>query len=66
MFRITLQKMWHKKWMNLSLLVGCILLVATVVSFPLYEKAAYNRMLQDEFVNVIAHHEYHGYFIPER
>lgn len=49
MFRIMLQKMWHKKWMVLSLLIGCILLVATAVSFPLYEKAAYNRMLQDEF-----------------
>ena len=44
-----LQKMWHKKWMNLSLLLGCILLVATAVSFPLYQSAAYNRMLTDEF-----------------
>ncbi len=49
MFRIMLQKMWHKKWMTLSLLIGCILLVATAISFPLYQKAAYDRMLQDEF-----------------
>ncbi len=35
--------------MNLSLLLGCVLLVATAVSFPLYQEAAYNRMLQDEF-----------------
>lgn len=49
MFRIMLQKMWHKKWMSLSLLIGCILLISTAVSFPLYEKAAYDRMLQDEF-----------------
>jgi len=56
MFRIMLQKMWHKKWMSLSLLVGCILLIATAVSFPLYEKAAYNRMLQDEF-NIILSEE---------
>lgn len=56
MFRIMLQKMWHKKWMTLSLLIGCILLIATAVSFPLYEKAAYNRMLQDEF-NIIASKE---------
>ncbi len=49
MFKLMLQKMWHKKWMALSLLVGCILLVATAVSFPLYQKAAYDRMLQDEF-----------------
>lgn len=54
MLGIMLQKMWHKKWMNLSLLLGCILLVATVVSFPLYQKAAYDRMLQDEFRNYIA------------
>lgn len=53
MLGIMLQKMWHKKWMNLSLLLGCILLVATVVSFPLYQKAAYDRMLQDEFRNYI-------------
>lgn len=49
-----LQKMWHKKWMSLSLLIGCILLIATAVSFPLYEKAAYDRMLQDEFNRCIS------------
>ena len=49
MLGIMLQKMWHKRWMNLSLLLGCILLVATAVSFPLYQDAAYDRMLQDEF-----------------
>ncbi|MCR4642080.1 MAG: FtsX-like permease family protein [Lachnospiraceae bacterium] len=49
MLGIMLQKMWHKKWMNLSLLLGCIMLVATAVSFPLYQSAAYNRMLTDEF-----------------
>ncbi len=54
MLGIMLQKMWHKKWMNLSLLLGCILLVATVVSFPLYQKAAYDRMLQDEIRNYIS------------
>lgn len=49
-----LQKLWHKKWMNLCLLLGCILLIATVVSFPLYQTAAYDRMLQDEFRNYVA------------
>ena len=49
-----LQKMWQKKWMNLSLLLGCILLIATTVSFPLYQKAAYDRMLQDEFTDYIS------------
>ncbi|MCQ2519310.1 MAG: FtsX-like permease family protein [Lachnospiraceae bacterium] len=51
MFRIMLQKMWHKKWMNVCLLLGCILLTATVVSFPIYRSAAYDRMLNDEFEN---------------
>lgn len=49
-----LQKLRHKKWMNLCLLLGSILLIATVVSFPLYQTAAYDRMLQDEFQNYIA------------
>lgn len=49
-----LQKMWHKKWMSLSLLIGCVLLISTAVSFPLYEQAAYDRMLQDEFSMIIS------------
>lgn len=54
MLGIMLQKMWHKKWMNLSLLLGCILLVATAVSFPLYQEAVYDRMLNDEFDHAYA------------
>lgn len=53
MFGIMLQKMWHKKWMNICLIVGCVLLIATVVSFPLYRTAAYDRMLGDEFRSYI-------------
>lgn len=53
MFGIMLQKMWHKKWMNICLLLGCILLTATVVSFPLYRAAAYDRMVNDEFESYI-------------
>lgn len=44
-----IQKLWHKKWMVLCLLLGSLLLTATVVSFPLYRSAAFDRMLQDEF-----------------
>ncbi len=40
--------------MNMCLLLGSILLIATVVSFPLYQNAAYDRMLQDEFRNYVA------------
>ncbi|MBP5281486.1 MAG: ABC transporter permease, partial [Lachnospiraceae bacterium] len=49
MLKVMLQKIWHKKWMVLCLLLGCILLIATVVSFPLYRNAAFDRMLNDEF-----------------
>ena len=51
MFKIMIQKLWHKKWMVTCLLLGSILLVATVVSYPMYKNAVYNRMLQDEFTN---------------
>lgn len=54
MFKIMLQKIWHKKWMNLCLLLGSVLLIATVVSFPLYQTAAYDGMLQEEFRNYVA------------
>lgn len=53
MFGLSLRKMWHKKWMNICLLLGCILLIATSVSFPIYKSAAYNRMISDEFKNYI-------------
>lgn len=53
MLGVMLQKLWHKKWMVVCLLLGCILLTATVVCFPLYRNAAYNRMLQDEFDNYL-------------
>lgn len=54
MLRIMLQKLWHKKWMNCCLLLGSLLLIATVVSFPLYQTAAYDRMLRDEFRSYVA------------
>lgn len=49
MLRMTLLKLWHKKWMMLCLLLGSVLLIATVVSFPLYKKAAFDDMLKEEF-----------------
>lgn len=51
MLKVMFQKIWHKRWMVFSLLLGSILLSATVVSFPMYKKAAFDRMLQDEFQN---------------
>ncbi len=49
MYRLMLLKLWRKKWMSICLLLGIVLLIATVISFPMYRAAAYNRMLQDQF-----------------
>ena len=46
--------------MGLCLLLGCILLVATVVSFPLYRHAAFDRMIQDEFDQYLKHMQIRG------
>lgn len=54
MLKIMFQKLWHKKWIALCLLIGNMLLIATVISFPLYKKAAFDRMLHDEFQNYLA------------
>lgn len=48
-----LEKLWHKKWMVLCLVLGSLLLTATAVSFPMYKNAAFNRMIKDEFHNAL-------------
>lgn len=53
MLEVMLQKLWHKKWMVICLLSGCLLLIATAVSFPMYREAAFNRMLEEEFNNYL-------------
>ena len=54
MLRFLIQKLLHKKWMVVSLLIGNILLIAIAVSHPMYKRAALNRMLTDEFETYIA------------
>lgn len=49
MIRIMLQKLLHKKWMVISLLIGNILLIAIAVSHPMYKDASLQRMLSDKF-----------------
>ncbi len=49
MLQIMLQKLLHKKWMVISLLIGNILLVAVAASHPMYQEASLQRMLSDEF-----------------
>ncbi len=53
MIRIMLQKLLHKKWMVISLLIGNILLIAVAVSHPMYKEASLQRMLSDEFTTYL-------------
>ena len=54
MLGIMFQKLLSKKWMFFCLLMGSALLVATVVSVPMYRGAVFDRMLRDEFRNYYA------------
>ncbi len=54
MLGIMFQKLLSKKWMFLCLLLGSVLLIATTISFPMYQTAAFDRMLRDEFHNNLA------------
>lgn len=49
MLTLIWQKIMHKKWMALCLLIGNILLIAVAVSYPMYRGASFQRMLCDEF-----------------
>ena len=48
MFRLMLQKLLHKKWMVLCLLIGNVLLIATATIYPMYKDASLKRMLDDD------------------
>lgn len=49
MFSLMFQKLLHKKWMVICLLIGNILLIAVAVSHPMYRTSSFQRMLTDEF-----------------
>lgn len=49
MFRLLMQKLLHKKWMVVCLLIGNILLISIAVCHPMYKRAELNRLLSDEF-----------------
>jgi len=49
MIRFMLQKLRHKKWMVLCLLIGNILLIAVAASQSIYKTASFERMLKEEF-----------------
>lgn len=49
MFRFMMQKLRHKKWLAVCLLIGNVLLVAVAAGYPMYKDASLQRMLADEF-----------------
>lgn len=53
MIRFIKQKLLHKKWMVISLLIGNILLVAIACSNPMYQNAALQKTLSSKLNNYI-------------
>lgn len=51
MLRFMLQKLLHKKWLVICLLIGNILLIAITASYPMYKDASLQKMLITEFNN---------------
>ncbi|MCR4618427.1 MAG: FtsX-like permease family protein [Lachnospiraceae bacterium] len=51
MFHIMLQKLLHKKWMMLCMVLGNVLLIAIACAYPMFRDASLTRMLKDEFVS---------------
>lgn len=49
MIRFMLEKLKHKKWMVLCLLIGNVLLIAVTASQSIYKSASFQRMLTEEF-----------------
>lgn len=54
MFRFMMQKLIHKKWMVVCLLIGNVLLIAIACSNPMYKSASLQRMLAKQFSDYIA------------
>ena len=54
MLRFLMQKLIHKKWMVVSLLIGNVLLMAIACSNPLYKSASLQRMLTKQFSDYIS------------
>lgn len=59
MGRFTLQKLIHKKWLNLCTFLGMVLLIGVAVGNTLYQGAALNRVLQKEFDQYIGEYNSH-------
>lgn len=53
MLRFIKQKLLHKKWMVISLLIGNILLIAIACSNPMYQGAALQKTLSSKLSNYI-------------
>ena len=53
MFRFMIQKLLHKKWMVICLLIGNILLIAVACSNPMYKNASLQRALTRSFSDYI-------------
>ena len=61
MIRFMKQKLLHKKWMVVCLLIGNILLVAIAGSNPMYRNAALQKTLTSKYASyILEENEYPG------
>lgn len=66
MFRFMMQKIIHKKWMVVCLLIGNVLLMAIACSNPMYKSASLQRMLTKQFSDyIVSEGKYPAYVLAE-
>ena len=53
MFRLVISKIKNKKWLNICLLTGIVLLVSVFTCHPMLEKGAGNKILWDGFEKIV-------------
>lgn len=52
MIRFTLQKLWNKRRLNLCLMLGLVMLVASFAMLAMFREGAYQKLLQEGFHEV--------------
>ncbi len=58
MIRFLMQKLLHKKWMVVSLLIGNVLLIAIACSNPMYKMLLCREHLQNHLVIILKKREF--------
>lgn len=63
MLRLMIQKLLHKRWLVICLLIGNILLVSIAASYPMYRESSLQKMVTTEFNNYMENNSYYPAYI---